>query len=178
MTANRPRNATGLHASPIAWALAVMVLCTQSAAAELASWGYFSEAFRSGFVRVDVFESFDADHHWVFKRTKPEGPPAWADSRTCPALTESMNRLGDVEQPIFATPANLDHLRKKGPGAGTPSVVSDPNVFELDYRAFFDKSGAAQANISVIAYDDSPLAAWMHETLKNVDSCWGTKDIK
>ena len=173
-----------IQAVALVFALGMSLLGAVSVhAEELSSWGHFSEAFRSGFVRVDVFESSGPNSHWVFKRTDAEASADikrtdWADSRRCPALTQSMNRLEDVEWPAIATPGNLERLRRHGPSAGQVTVVSDPNVYELDYRALYKMSGLAPASISVLAYDDSPLATWMHDTLKNVDACWDTKEIK
>ena len=150
---------------------------------ELLRWGYFSEAFRSGFVRVDVFEASDKDRYWVLKRSTADATidhkgTDWADSRRCPALTQSMDQLGTIEAPVFATPANLANLRAHGPDNGQVSVVNDPNVYELDFQGFYKTTGGAQANISILAYDDSPLAGWIHDTLDRLASCWSSTEVK
>ena len=162
----------------------LLALCIRSAdGAEFSRWGYFSFAYRSGFVRVDVSEAFGANGYWVLRRTTAEGPPlgvqksSWADSRTCPAVTDSMNKLNDVEFPVFATPNSLERLRKRGPDSGELTVVSDPNIYELEYSGFYHLRGA-HATASILAYDDSPLAQWVNDTLKRLESCWTDKEVR
>ena len=153
-------------------------------AEELSSWGHFQAAFRSGLVRVEVFEDSGSDGRWVFKRTTITGPSGsdkrtdWADSSVCPALTQSMDALAKIEWPVFATPANLAHLRQSGPDNGQITVVNDPNTYELSYGGFYQISGGASASVDIVAYDDSPLASWIHDTLSDVESCWTRGDVK
>ena len=165
--------------------LLLTLMGEQSAHAdEFSSWGHFQAAFRSGLVRVDVFEDSRSDGRWVFKRTTITGPSGsdkrtdWADSSVCPALTQSMDALAKIEWPIFATPANLAHLRRFGPGNGQITVVNDPNTYELSYGGFYQASGGASATVDVVAYDDSPLASWIHDTLGDAESCWTHGEIK
>lgn len=88
----------------------------------------------------------------------------WAFAPRCPALPDALARLEELPPP-----------RIDVPGVGRESkasVVADGASYFL-WSSLAAYSGGALGELEVRTVDGTPAAAWIDETLKALEPCWG-----
>lgn len=84
----------------------------------------------------------------------------WTESRTCPALIESMQILRSLEMPRPDPP-------------GIPALASEITVDGVSYNLEgYGAFGAASARYALSSNLGTPLALWIDATLENLQPCW------
>ena len=89
-----------------------------------------------------------------------DSPPTeieWADSVTCPALTQVLAELRDVPPPRIDVPGFPGQ-----PGGATEAITLDGVTYRLAYSELLSFSASA----------DSPLSRWTEAALQRLESCW------
>ncbi len=165
-----------------------------AAPAVLWPWGSFRTT-ASGFVspshddQVDIKYAgsrLSAGAIWLLVRTTTvhSGPSArprhqWADSRTCPALIPALAKLADLE-PVTIQPPGLPWPKgATWTGGYMPpdqrnQQISDTDDYEISAPGRYQMS-RFEGHVVLKGGGGSPVAQWVEETMKAVESCWSPK---
>jgi hypothetical protein len=93
----------------------------------------------------------------VARRNSATEEIAWADSRSCPALTEVLADLRDVPVPGIDVPGFAGQ-----PGGTDESITLDG----VTYRFALSERLAFSTNVG------SPLSRWTEASLQRLEPCW------
>lgn len=134
-------------------------------------WGAFVVYPQSGAsvgVSLYLLAPKDGPAALTARRVRVEGEAAaridWAAAPGCPALSAALAKLEELPPPRIDVPG----VGRDAKG----SVVADGASYFL-WSSLAAYSGGAIGELEVRTVDGTPAAAWIDETLKALEPCWG-----
>jgi hypothetical protein len=120
-------------------------------------------------VEIGTLDASGADWHYWFRRTVRLGKQkttSWTETRSCPAGRWVVEEAAKLEPPHLLIPGVRDK-------AGNDAIIVTADGVAYTVIADMGRYGERLSDgLRFGSNVDTPLAAWVDESLRRLDACW------